>query len=149
MIATLLVSLSLAASQYAGMPVQVSCVPDDALAGYTYRADGMEYIQMRGKYCGALSGILGGTPRGLDYATHLYANGGVSSWAVLAFTHEATHALLQSNDEGRVECYAVHHTRLMMSLLGVPVWAARILQRDAMQQHLYNFAPGSPYRTVC
>lgn len=67
--------------------------------------------------------------------------------ALLSFQHEMDHIILNSVDEGVVECYAVHHMGITLKTYwNMPPWLYRIIISNAKDVHR---STPKEYRTVC
>lgn len=119
------------ASQIAGSPTTIACDSDDARGGYV-RFDGVIHLQPW--ICTALANP---TTSQQDVA-----------FAMLALQHEATHILLNSSDEGLVECTAFLNRWQLVRLFKLPAWQARWLMAGEVLAHRDGWRPPA-YRSVC
>lgn len=66
--------------------------------------------------------------------------------ALITLVHEASHIILNSANEGIVECYAFKHLRSTLLLFDLPVKVHRGTLQAAREQH---YAAPEPYQSVC
>lgn len=67
--------------------------------------------------------------------------------AILTLQHESDHIILNSGDEGVVECYAIHHVKATLEqYFDMPESMINAVYRNAKEVHNMG---GAEYRTVC
>ena len=118
------------ASQIAGSPVTIACDSPDTEGGHV-QFDGV--IHLDPWVCTALTKLN-------DTSTVAYS--------MLALQHEATHILLNSADEGLVECTAITNRYQLVHLFKLPYRMAIQVMADELAIHESIIMPGA-YRAVC
>lgn len=141
------------ASQIAGQPITINCVPDATMAGddgftqYGATMTILPILTVKQSVCAEVEAI-NKQPR---YPTSFITYGGkradVDGGSGLeVIEHELMHVMLQSSDEGLVDCSVYQNRWAFVKLFRFPSWIANV----EMAGMAWNHDRSDPqYRTVC